>query len=121
MCAILDKPFMPDYLHEKDTGRLPVLISLAMKHGTIIQLCRMNLPSAHYIHSFNPGKLEKINELIHRKLKIGTFLPCIFLQNILKVPINPSGAFAAILEKWRPKQDPNSNHTVKKNYFLILF
>src|SRR3989442_8033880 len=37
MCAIFGKPLMPDYLHGKDFGLLPVLTSLAMTSG--VTLC----------------------------------------------------------------------------------
>src|SRR2546425_2129093 len=38
MCAIVGKPLISAYMHEKNLGQLPVLISLAMTTGAI--LCR---------------------------------------------------------------------------------
>src|SRR2546425_1154161 len=48
MCAIVGKPLMSAYMHEKNLGQLPVLSSLAMTTGAI--LCRWYVVSPWTCH-----------------------------------------------------------------------
>src|SRR3989442_15435436 len=48
MCAIVEKPLMSAYMHEKNLGQLPVLTSLAMTTGVI--LCRWYVVSPWTCH-----------------------------------------------------------------------
>src|SRR2546425_4241223 len=48
MCAIVGKPLMSAYMHEKNLGQLPVLTSLAMTTGAI--LCRWYVVSPWTCH-----------------------------------------------------------------------
>src|SRR3989442_12805183 len=48
MCAIVGKPLMSAYMHEKTLGQLPVLTSLAMTTGAI--LCRWCVVSPWTCH-----------------------------------------------------------------------
>src|SRR3989442_14198664 len=48
MCAIVVKPLMSAYMHEKNLGQLPVLASLAMTTGAI--LCRWYVVSPWTCH-----------------------------------------------------------------------
>src|SRR3989441_11211260 len=48
MCAIVGKPLMSAYMHEKNLGQLPVLTSLAMITGAI--LCRWYVVSPWTCH-----------------------------------------------------------------------
>src|SRR5437899_5394287 len=48
MCAIVGKPLMSAYMHEKNLGQLPVLTSLAMTTGAT--LCRWYVVSPWTCH-----------------------------------------------------------------------
>src|SRR5437867_9702062 len=48
MCAIVGKPLMSAYMHEKNLGQLPVLTSLAVTTGAI--LCRWYVVSPWTCH-----------------------------------------------------------------------